>query len=564
MLDMRSKKLLGTLILAGVVAVTLVMAPYTLVDPINLPKLSGLTFFAIVAASLTIPSFRKIITSDFRILAIISILFVVQLILVLFFSGSNIGQQFFGVYGRNTGVLAYLTLLLMLFASSQISNEMYLKRFIGMSFVSGLVLILYGQVQYFGLEPFPFVNAYSVRSPIGTLGNPDFMSAFMGLMAVIGFTMALNMAFSFLVRSCLALLGLLSIITILETHAKQGQLNFVAGIGVVCVLWLFMTKRFLFGKIVCAVGVFGGGLVFLGLINAGPLASFIYKESLAARGFYWRAALEMLISHPFFGVGMDGFGDWYRRARSASYVESEFLTVSDTAHNVFLDIASNGGFPLLGLYLAILGLVIVSIFRVVKRSQGFDVYFAAIVGAWVAYQAQSFVSINQLGLAIWGWVLSGLIIGYEINTKASEAGEQGLNKQKHKGRVGKVVTSPLSSATVASLFTGVLIASFVALPPYIAAAKYYKALQSGDANVIQAAAYLQPLERTRFLQAAITLRDNKLEGRAIMVLRDATKIYPDFYELWQIWANIPTAAPAEIANANTQLKRLDPQNPDLK
>ena len=52
-----------------------------------------------------------------------------------------------------------------------------------------------------------------------------------------------------------------------------------------------------------------------------------------------------------------------------------------------------------------------------KRKTEFDVIFATIVAAWVAYQAQSLISINQLGLGVWGWSLSGLIIGYELNTR---------------------------------------------------------------------------------------------------------------------------------------------------
>ena len=64
-----------------------------------------------------------------------------------------------------------------------------------------------------------------------------------------------------------------------------------------------------------------------------------------------------------------------------------------------------------------------SIIRVVKRSERFDAYFVSLVGAWVAYQTQSFISINQIGLAIWGWILSGLIIGYEINTRVKDTAQ---------------------------------------------------------------------------------------------------------------------------------------------
>jgi hypothetical protein len=383
------------------------------------------------------------------------------------------------------------------------------------------------------------------------------------MIAVVAFTMTLNQGYKVALRLGSALMGFASLVVVYETIAKQGYLNFVAGAGAVAILWLFMTKRKTLGIAVSALGIFGGGIVFLGLINAGPLASLLYKGSLAARGFYWRAALRMLREHPFFGVGMDGFLDWYRRTRAADYAAQGFFTVSNTAHNVYLDIATNGGFPLIIIYFSIITLVFLSIVRVVKRSDGFDVYFATVVGAWVAYQTQAFVSINQLGIAIWGWVLSGLIIGYEINTRVKEI-EKVLPTNKQGRKSAKASIKPLSSATVMRVFGGVILGAIVAIPPYYANASFFSALKSNDIKAIEAAAYLKPIDERRLLHFATILRDNKMESEAITVIRDAVKGYPDSFDLWQLWSTIPTASLADLATAKAQLKRLDPFNPDLK
>jgi hypothetical protein len=87
---------------------------------------------------------------------------------------------------------------------------------------------------------------------------------------------------------------------------------------------------------------------------------------------------------------------------------------------VFLDISTAGGFPLLIVYLAILGLTVKAAFKLLLRTQSFDAPLAGIVGAWFAYVAQSLISINQIGLAVWGWVFSGAIIGYEIYTRTEK------------------------------------------------------------------------------------------------------------------------------------------------
>ncbi|MEI7540891.1 MAG: O-antigen ligase family protein [Actinomycetes bacterium] len=567
MLDTRSKQILGTVVLTAVTAVTLVMAPYTSADPINLPKLSALAFISIIAFSLVVPQFKKLVLSQYRVLVGLIALFLVQIILVVAFSGANLGGQFYGTFGRNTGALAYISLAFILLASAIVSGADFLKKYIHLTLVVGAVLVFYGNIQYFGLEPFPFANAYTVNAPIGTFGNPDFQSAFMGLIAVVSFTSALNKLYKPAPRIALVVMGFISLVVVYETLAKQGYFAFLAGGGVVVVLWLFMMKRKTLALSLVGIGGVGGGLVFLGLINLGPFASRLYKASLEARGYYWRAAAKMLIEHPFVGVGMDGFGDWYRRSRAEDYAANNFFSVSNTAHNVYLDIASSGGFPLITIYLAILVLVIISIVRVVKRSEDFDLYFVAVVGAWTAYQVQSFVSINQLGLAIWGWVLSGLIIGYEINTRHVESttSTPAPSKNQRKGlKSSKSTVNALPSTTVISLFAGVLLAALVAIPPYVASSSYYSALKSGDAKRIQDAAYLKPYELMRFLQVAATLNSNKLEAQAISVVKDAAPKYPDSYDIWNLWAAIPSAAPSDIAYAKAQLKRLDPFNPDLK
>ena len=563
MLDFRNKKSVGNVIISTVVAVTLVMAPYTLADPINLPKLSVLAFFSILAFSLIAPSVIGLFRSNYKSLAIVLSLFIIQILLVFFFSGANLIGQFYGTYGRNTGVLTYLSLAFLLISTSLISDKDFLKRFIRIALILGSLLIVYGNIQYLGLEPFPFNNLYNVNAPTGTFGNSNFQASFMGLIAVVASTMVLNSQFKILTRLGLGLMGLAAIGVVRETLSSQGYLNFIAGAGVVVMLWLFMSKRKSLAIAVAGLGVIGGGLVFLALINSGPLAKYIYEASIAARGYYWRAAIKMLIEHPIFGVGMDNYGTWYARNRQVA-MENGFSTNANSAHNVYLDLASNGGFPLILIYAALLALVIASVVRVVKRSTGFDVYFAAIVGAWTAYQAQSFISINQLGLAIWGWVLSGLIIGYEVNTRPKVTTNIPPVSRKRQSNKIKVSTQQLSSSTTISLFIGVIVGAIVAIPPYYTNATFFSALKSSDIKKMQSAAYLTPLDERRLLLMATILRDNKYEAEAIAMARDATARYPDSFDLWNLWAAIPTASPSDVIQAKGQMKRLDPFNPNLK
>jgi O-antigen ligase len=562
MLETRRKQILGTLILVAVTAITLVVAPYTLLDPMALPKLIVLAFLAIVALSLIAPTLKNLFKSNYKMLAILTSLFVFQIFFVVLFSGANITAQFLGTYQRQTGALTYICLALLMLSASFVSDSDYIKRFIRITLIVGVILIIYGNLQYFGLEPFPYVNAYTVNAPIGTFGNPNFQSAFMGMIAVVSFTMVLNKSYKNSMRVVLTLAGVASLIVVYETLSKQGFLNFTAGFGAVIILWLFMIKRKSLALAASCLGAIGTVFTFLGLVNTGPLASFLFKSSLEARGCYWRAGMKMLVDHPFFGVGMDGFGNWFARVRLADCA-AKFSTWSNSAHNVFLDIGSSGGFILLAIYLAIFVLVVVSITRIVNRSTGFDVYFVALVGAWVAYQAQAFISVNQIGLAIWAWVLSGLIIGYEINTRVKEAEQSVPVKAKQHSKKGKSQTQSLSSGVVISLFVGVLVGVIVAGPMYFSNSRFYAAIKANNFAGVESAAYLKPQDERRLFMLAGIYRNAKMDAKAVEVLRESTVTYPDSLDMWTLWLTIPTATPSDIAYAKAQLKRLDPFKPDL-
>jgi len=538
------------------------MAPYSSLDPVSLPKMSVLVFLSLLLCGFWLTRIRQLIMGEYQRVIILISFFVFLLIPIVLFSGSGIWLQIYGTYGRNTGALTYFALALLLLSTVFASGAKVLTRFMQIFIATGVLLIFYGQIQNQGLDPFPFQNAYG-SNVFGTLGNPNFMSAFMGMTGVVAVGLSLNRSLKIWFRFGFILVSLAALVIILETNSVQGFLNFAAGVTSLVIIWLFMMHKTKAAYLLtCTAGV-GGGLVFLGIINLGPFASYLYKSSLQARGFYWRAALDMLLNHPIFGVGMDGYGEWYRRSRTLEDTLINPGINTDTAHNVFLDIASNGGFPLIITYLCILTLVVISIVKVIKRSREFDPIFAATVGAWVAYQAQSFISINAIGLAIWGWILSGLIIGYEINTRKRD---EVFDSYATKGdrRNTKQLNQALSSGTLVSIFVSTLIAAALALPPYGAANKFYNAIKSGNALELQPAAYIKPYDRVRFTFVAYNLTQNNLNDRALVVIRDAAKLFPNSYEVWNILAGLPNASAAEIAYAKAQLKRLDPHNPDLK
>ena len=541
---------------------TLAITPWATVDPVNVPKLAVIALGGFVTLGALLINSKALFTREHRIVQILIGLFVLDLVVVLLFTGTNPYQEFFGTYGRSTGFVAYVALAFLMLGAVVVASAKFVSTFARYLLIIGGLSIGYGLLQVVGADPIKWVSLYS--PVIGFLGNPNFQSSFVGFSGVLafGFICSNQLKISWRIGYYAYLLFVPFVI--IKTDSQQGLLVLAGGMAIVGMIWVFQS-RFKIATIPALV-VSGIGVVFvaLGSLNSGPLASLLYKASVTYRGDYWRAGWKMTIEHPFLGVGLDSYGDWYRRTRTleATLRRGPEVT-SNAAHNVLLDFSSNGGFPLVIIYLALMVLVVISAIKLLKRSKGFDPAIAGLIAVWIAYQAQSIISLNQLGLAVWGWIISGLIIGYEINTREKEVQIE-VRPPVSKGRnVKKSVNESVSAKTLMSMVAGGVVGLLVGLPPFIASAQFKSAFTSGNAGKVEKSAYLWPNDPTRYGQVGLVLKENKLDAQAQRVVDAALLKFPNEFGLWSLASTLSTATPEQIAKAKAEMKRLDPFNPDI-
>jgi hypothetical protein len=273
----------------------------------------------------------------------------------------------------------------------------------------------------------------------------------------------------------------------------------------------------------------------------------------------------MGMDNPINGIGMDAYGDWYRRARSeqAATVMPGPKTITNAAHNVVIDIFAYGGFPLLIAYLAMLLMAAIAVIKVVRRMQGYDAVFVAMAAAWICYQTQSLISINQVGLALWGWVLTGALIAYERATRGGTVEENTVA-----GKVVKAKTKSSSGVISPQLVAGIgaVIGALIAVPPMAADTKWRSALDSNDVVKVMAAlepGYLNPSDSQRLAQAVQLLASSNLMEQAHEIALKGVVYNPDYFDAWRVLYFLPNATEAEKAQALSNMKRLDPLNPDV-
>jgi hypothetical protein len=350
-----------------------------------------------------------------------------------------------------------------------------------------------------------------------------------------------------------------------HSNAIQGLV--VAAGGISLVLFFYIRSRFnsIIPTVVYAIFVAVSGVfAVFGALQKGPLTDLIYKTSVSLRGEYWNAGINMGREFPLTGVGMDAYGDWYRiLRRDSALVLPGPGTVTNTAHNVNLDLFAFGGWPLFLAYITIIVLALVSIVKVIIRSKQYNWVFVSIAVGWICYQVQALISINQIGLAIWGWLFSGAVIAYEISTRqsVSENVDNKSGTKKFKAGYEGVNFSPQLLASI-----GLVIGSLLAVPPLSADMKWRTALQSGSVQVVEAAlvpSYLNPENVNKYVQAIQLFESNQLPDYAYKYAEIAVEFNPNAFDAWKLLYYISKSTQADKDLALLNMKRLDPKNPNV-
>lgn len=401
-------KSVNFLIFNCLIALTIFFNPY-IQDPFNSGKQMVLILFAAWMSGYLLKN--PIIYSrrmPFSLLVLSNIFLIISIIAAI--KAENIFLGFFGEYQRRNGFITYFAFVLIFIFTSKFFNLEFSKFFIRSVFFISIIVAGYGFSQSEGVDFVKWNNPYN--SIIGTLGNPNFASALMAILSTFLILISFSKNFKFSYR--LLSLGTVTILilNIIRSQSRQGIIALTFGVGIGLFFILKQISR-LFGFIYLSIFIFFAIFAIAGMLQVGPFTNILYKDSVSVRGFYWRAAIAMFLDHPLFGVGMDSYGLYFKQYREVEYVQRYGFNITSTnAHSVPLQILATSGIVAFTAYLCITFIILKSSLKQLKKLEGKnDLYFVnAIFAAWISYQAQSIISIDQIGLGIWGWVLGGILI----------------------------------------------------------------------------------------------------------------------------------------------------------
>lgn len=551
---------------AGFIAVgcTLVINPWFAYDPINLPKMLVLTTGATFLGCALIFNLRNLRSINKWFLFLFGSLFFF-LTLSVFINSAPLSQQILGTWGRSTGYLTYISFLLItlsvaIFARKQDFSTLrvYLERL-------SYFISFYTIVQWADLDP---IN-WSQKLMVATLGNLNFMSSFLGIASC-----------SFLVRTVLektplssrlffTFMTAVNLLLIYVSGSIQGIAIFAAGIAQVISILVrrrYGVREFIYSLVAF---IFLGVLTFIGTVGQGPLAMF-KQETVLYRLDYWRAGWKMSISHPLFGVGIDSYGDFYRQFRDLAAVERTGpQRVTNTAHNIFLDVSSGAGFVAgISFFLIIFLVVLLMLRKIIRDALDEDTIAWTLI--LVGFLIFCLISINQIGVGIWGFIALGLLINSLTkpieDSSVSHKSIRGvtgskLSRETHKllehekpgnFRVKKVLLHSVTLICTCATLSLTMSAN-------LTDAKFLAAFKSND--LVQAYELTKGFTAMDFHKEVLVSRLSTA-GSVKESLDLATEIVERNPQNWVAWVTIVKSDSSSVAQKEEAVKRLSALDPN--
>jgi O-antigen ligase len=391
-------------------------------DPFNSPKMWLLLLTAGWLSIYTIPPFYKfsVIKQMYKTNKIFIILTFFTLSLLASALASDLPfTSFNGAAGRRLGFLTYLALSILLLGVAKYSTS-NTKRFYLPILILSSIFVFYGFLQANGNDFIKWNNPYN--SVILTFGNPNFASAMLAIFATVLIGGLFEKDLQIYVKSAFILVAIAMLVLIKESDSRQGFITILIAVLIQLCFYLYFRSKVLAGIFIFLSTILVATVV-AAMLQIGPLTDLIYKRSVSVRGYYWRAALEMFRDYPLFGVGLDRYGDFFKEYREVNYsLNFGFEITSTNAHNVPLQLLSTGGIFVGVSYLLLIAYITFCGYRLIKKAKVENRNFAiTLFSAWIAFQAQSIISIDNIGLTVWGWIFGGMMVGLYQKTINNQA-----------------------------------------------------------------------------------------------------------------------------------------------
>jgi O-antigen ligase len=302
-------------------------------------------------------------------------------------------------------------------------SKRWIKWVVAVFLLSSLALALHGLYQYVTHAPMPasWIDITESTS-IGTraysiVNNPNGLGAFLLLGALLSMSLALA-RLRLVQRLVMAAVCVVLLAGIAVTFSRGAWIGL--GVGILAVL-IMAYRRYLAPVFVVAfIAWFALPAKFTQRLTFAFSGGYVAKSTEAGRLFVWKMALQRIVDHPWFGVGLGTFGG----TSAVTFGLSRFWV-----DDFYLQLAAEGGLILFALFMWILWRTGKSLIKSNKSSH--DPYVraltAGVFGGFVA------VAVANVTASVWEtlivgvgfWFLAGLATsaGFQLQDAEDPGGE---------------------------------------------------------------------------------------------------------------------------------------------
>lgn len=460
----------------------------------------------------------------------------------------NLSEQLYGVYGRNNGLILIIASILYFLMSVSPKSEVFESLVLKRLTQTGWFVVAYFFIQFVGWDLVPWNKTYDV--PVSTLGNPNFLSAFIALSLFANFGDYMIEKRNKKSKVMLAFSWASGSLALFLTNSQQGFLLLLAGIWMLLCKFLFERKSQALKLTWTALTGSFIGIIILGIANIGPGQRIFQEYTLAIRREYWLAGISMYRENPIFGNGIDSYLYNFDAHKSDNFVKNYgIILTSSSSHNIYIDYFQGAGLFAGLLYLMLNLLVtIVAVKRAFKGTAS-QAYWALFI-IWILIQIQSLISIQNVAINSWQWLIAAALVA---------TSQMPINKSP--GATMAKITSPNQKKQLLKPLLIALAIPIIYLIPlaFIQDVKFAGAIKTSNGSALIDLSNTFPFDTYRSNYTARALEEGKYWHFAREIAKNSVIENPRNKEGWLLIYKSKLSTTFEKQRARREISKLDPR-----
>lgn len=332
---------------------------------------------------------------------------------------ASISHYRYATFPQMLRVLSYVILYFVM--THYFLKREYLKWLFVLAVLSSVPPCVYGIFQHFRIDPISWIPSSNERI-LATFGNPTYFAAYLAFTIPVTFAAYLMEERRDLRFTYLIILAMQQI-CILWTYSRGPWVGTMVAIAIAFGIPAFFHPKVMFRRFGTRVGVLFVVLVIAtvavswhsGITQRAASTANIKDPANLQRVLQWKAAARVFRDHPIAGVGPGALKIYMPRNLTPAFFKTGIESVSEHAHNEFIEVAADTGIVGIALFIWILVQATLMVIHYSKRDQEDDywgwLYSSTMLGGIVGLLICNLAGVTMRYScgAVYFWLYLGLL-----------------------------------------------------------------------------------------------------------------------------------------------------------